>query len=372
MRKLIPAAVIALVLAAVGATSAPAQTTAVSITKSGFRPATTTVAAGDTITWTNNDTTNHQVVADNGAFSSAVLAPRSSYSHTFDSAGSVAFHDGLHPSLKGSVTANAKGAISITRAGFAPSTVDVTAGDNLRWTNHDTTNHQVVADDGSFSSPVLAPGQSFDHSFDSAATVNYHDGLKPAAKGSVVVAAAPVATTVTLRASTRAITHGGAVRLSGTVSSQKAGESVAIVSNPFGATSRTIGVTTTAGGLFSLAVVPRIATQYHAELTSQDAQSSALTVRVRPRMMLRHVSRSTFSTVVVAAHPLSGRVVVLSRFMPGTQRWVTIRRAVLHTRSSSAASASFHLLLRHGLRLRTVLARPGVGYLAGKSNLVRS
>src|SRR5690349_15218606 len=109
MRKLIPAAAIALALAAAGATPAPAQTTAVSITKGGFRPATTTVAAGDTITWSNNDSTNHQVVADDGGFSSAVLAPGSSYSHTFDGPGAFAFHDGLHPGLKGSVTVNAKG-----------------------------------------------------------------------------------------------------------------------------------------------------------------------------------------------------------------------------------------------------------------------
>ncbi|HEY1369656.1 MAG TPA: cupredoxin domain-containing protein [Gaiellaceae bacterium] len=374
MRKLIPAAAIAFVLAAVGATSAPAQTTAVSITKSGFRPASITLAAGDTITWTNNDNTNHQVVADNGGFSSAVLAPGSSYSHTFDSAGSSAFHDGLHPGLKGSVAVNAKGAISIMRTGFAPASANVTAGDNIRWTNHDTTNHQVVADDGSFSSPVLAPGQSFDHSFASAATVNYHDGLKPAAKGSVVVAAAPVQTTVTLRASRHAVTHGAAVVLSGTVSSLQAGEDVSVVVEPNGLAARTIGLTTTTGGRFSIDVAPRIATAYHAELktTGSNPQSPVTVVYVRPRIALHRTTGRAFSAVVVAARPLSGRTITLTRLIPSLHRWVTVRRVVLHTRSSTTAAATFHVRVRHGLRLRASVTRPGPGYLAGTSNFVRS
>jgi len=102
MRRLIPIAVagMALVLVAPASTA----TTTVQIKSTGFVPATVTINQGDSVTWTNTDTKDHQVVSNAGAFASAILKPGKSYTHAFASGGTYRYHDGLHPSLKGTVT----------------------------------------------------------------------------------------------------------------------------------------------------------------------------------------------------------------------------------------------------------------------------
>jgi plastocyanin len=90
-----------------GAAPAGAASFRVSITNGGFRPSTVTVKTGDSVTWTNASTKNHQVVSNSGAFASPVLAPRKSYTFTFRAAGRYRYHDGLHPALKGVVIVQA-------------------------------------------------------------------------------------------------------------------------------------------------------------------------------------------------------------------------------------------------------------------------
>ena len=74
------------------------------IVGNAFQPAKITVDSGDVVQWTNNTSANRQVVADEGGFASPTLKPGQSYSFTFKTAGSYAYHDALHPGAKGSVT----------------------------------------------------------------------------------------------------------------------------------------------------------------------------------------------------------------------------------------------------------------------------
>lgn len=83
---------------------AGAATIGVSITKTGFSPKTVTIAFGDTVRWTNNDSANHQVVADSGAFASPILKRGQSYSFTFKTAERFAYHDALKSTLRGAIT----------------------------------------------------------------------------------------------------------------------------------------------------------------------------------------------------------------------------------------------------------------------------
>src|SRR5215471_13464095 len=83
--------------------SGSAATVSVKIASSGFQPATLSIASGDQVQWTNNTSTAQQVVADEGGFASPILKPGQTYGFAFKTAGSYAYHDGLHPSLKGSV-----------------------------------------------------------------------------------------------------------------------------------------------------------------------------------------------------------------------------------------------------------------------------
>ncbi len=93
MRRFIPiaAAGIALVLAAPASTA----TTTVQIKSTGFVPATVTINQGDSVTWTNTDTKDHQVVSNSGAFASAILKPGKTYTHGFPSGGTFRYHDAL-------------------------------------------------------------------------------------------------------------------------------------------------------------------------------------------------------------------------------------------------------------------------------------
>lgn len=102
MRRFIPIAVagVALVLAAPASTA----TSTVQIKSTGFVPASVTINQNDSVTWTNTDTKDHQVVANGGSFASAILMPGKTYTHAFRAGGTFRYHDGLHPTLRGTIT----------------------------------------------------------------------------------------------------------------------------------------------------------------------------------------------------------------------------------------------------------------------------
>jgi len=85
------------------ATSAGAV--AASMKNIAFDPTTITAKVGDTITWTNNDTTTHTVTLDNqAACDTGNVAPGAMGSLTFTAAGTYAFHCKIHSSMKGTIT----------------------------------------------------------------------------------------------------------------------------------------------------------------------------------------------------------------------------------------------------------------------------
>jgi plastocyanin len=98
---------LALFAALVVAASAGADTKTVQITKNGFVPTATTVNVGDSVTWKNADSANHQVVATDGSFASPTLKPGESFTYTFQKAGKTNFNDSFATNHRGSVTVNA-------------------------------------------------------------------------------------------------------------------------------------------------------------------------------------------------------------------------------------------------------------------------
>jgi plastocyanin len=83
---------------------ASAQDTAVAIVDFAFQPASLTVTAGSTVTWTNSGAVPHTVTSDSGAFDSGVLQPGASFSHTFDTAGTFSYLCTIHPNMTGAIT----------------------------------------------------------------------------------------------------------------------------------------------------------------------------------------------------------------------------------------------------------------------------
>ncbi len=90
------------------ATEAPANTDLVQITNFAFAPAVITVAAGATVTWTNEDTTQHDVFAPPVGLQSPVLNQNDSYAHTFSSPGTYPYICSIHPFMHGTVVVTAR------------------------------------------------------------------------------------------------------------------------------------------------------------------------------------------------------------------------------------------------------------------------
>jgi plastocyanin len=70
---------------------------------------------------------------------------------------------------------------------FDPPQSAVEPGSTITWTNNGDEPHTVTADDGSFDSGMLNPGDSYTVAFDGQGTVTYHCAIHPEMRGSVTV-----------------------------------------------------------------------------------------------------------------------------------------------------------------------------------------
>jgi len=87
--------------------NSPAMANQVTIQNYMFSPASITVKAGTTVTWTNKDAVAHTVTADTNstdAPSSMDIDQGKSYSFTFKKAGTYTYHCAPHPYMHGTVT----------------------------------------------------------------------------------------------------------------------------------------------------------------------------------------------------------------------------------------------------------------------------
>ncbi len=79
---------------------------AVTIANFAFGPASLSVAAGTTVTWTNDDSAAHTATADDGSFDSSSIAPGATFSQAFDTAGTFAYHCSIHPNMTATIEVN--------------------------------------------------------------------------------------------------------------------------------------------------------------------------------------------------------------------------------------------------------------------------
>jgi len=91
-------------------------------------PASVSVQVGDSVTWTNKDTVNHQVVCTTCPFTSPVLTSGQAYTFTFTKVGKFSTVDPLNKNKKGTVTVTA-----------APAGVTLTAAPRALTYGHTTT-----------------------------------------------------------------------------------------------------------------------------------------------------------------------------------------------------------------------------------------
>jgi plastocyanin len=261
--------------------------------------------------------------------------------------------------------ASATATVQIKRSGFVPRSVTINQDDSVTWTNADTIDHQIVANGGSFASPVLKPGKSYTHAFHGGGTFRYHDALHPTLRGTVVVRGAPPQ--VSLAASAPVVKFGATVTLSGAVSTKKAGETVTLVQLPYGQTNKQVIATlqTAAAGAFSFTVTPQVNTTYQAQW--KNLSESSVTVQVQPMIKLPTVSRSGyFHFYVRAAVSFAGKTVYLQRFTLAHQ-WVNVRALALGSKSGRLFSLRYARSLvprgRWSIRIFMPASEMGGGYL---------
>lgn len=254
--------------------------------------------------------------------------------------------------------------IQIKRTGFVPASVTINHDDSVTWTNVDTIDHQVVANGGSFASPILKAGKSWTHTFRNGGTFRYHDSLHPTLRGTLVVRGAP--DQVTLATSVPVVKFGSAVTLTGTVSNKKAGETVTLVQLPYGQTTKQVVATlqTTTGGAFTFTVSPQVNTTYQAQWKSLE---SSVVVQVQPVIKLPFVSRTGyFHFYVTAGTSFAGKTVYLQRFTLARQ-WMNIRALKLGSKSGRLISVRFVRSLmprgRWSIRIFMPATEMGGGYL---------
>jgi plastocyanin len=93
--------------------SAPASTSssssgggvAIKMQNIAFDPKAVTVKVGQKITWTNDDSTDHNVTADSGAdFKSDDFGNGGTFSFTPEKAGTVKYECTIHPGMTGTLT----------------------------------------------------------------------------------------------------------------------------------------------------------------------------------------------------------------------------------------------------------------------------
>src|SRR3954467_9063238 len=84
-------------------------------------------------------------------------------------------------------SASAPVTIVMKQMRFNPPQQTVTPGTEVEWKNEDIYSHTVTADDGSFDSGLIAPGQSWKMTFKDAGTFAYHCRPHPNMKATLVV-----------------------------------------------------------------------------------------------------------------------------------------------------------------------------------------
>ncbi|HSB38541.1 MAG TPA: cupredoxin domain-containing protein [Gaiellaceae bacterium] len=257
-------------------------------------------------------------------------------------------------------------AVAIKATGFSPASVTIATTDAVKWTNRDTKNHQIVANNGSFASAVIKPGKSYTHTFSTAGTFRYHDALHPTLAGKVVVKGPPPAVTIATLAPI--IDYGQTTHISGTVSSGKAGETVTVWAQPYGTVSpvQIATLLTATNGIWDLVVKPTLLTTYTAHWKSTVSQ--AVGVQLRPSIAFSAYKRYG-SVKVKTDRSLKGQKVYLQKFTR-FHEWVKVRPVILGNGSARHFKLGLSGGHRYAVRIFMSFNQVGAGYLDGFSRTV--
>jgi plastocyanin len=70
---------------------------------------------------------------------------------------------------------------------FNPRNITIDRGDTVRWENEDAERHNAIGEDNSFDTPVIDQGESSQHTFNNAGTIDYFCTLHANMEGTITV-----------------------------------------------------------------------------------------------------------------------------------------------------------------------------------------
>ncbi len=255
--------------------------------------------------------------------------------------------------------------VQIKSTGFSPGSVSLTHGDAVTWKNVDKVDHQVVADDGSFASPILHAGQSYTTTFNRAGSFRYHDSFAAKHAGRITVKGPPPSLTLAL--SEPIVNYGTVVTLSGAISTGAANQSVEIDATAYGQASpiQLVVLKTGTGGAFSYAVTPKLYTTYVARWNN--TASGTVLVQVAPKLQLLAGKNGYMRAVLTAPISMAGKHVSLQRLSSFGQ-WVNLSNLTLGTLNGKLFKPADYLPKGTShIRVFLSVNQAGLGLLAAHS-----
>jgi plastocyanin len=221
---------------------------------------------------------------------------------------------------------------------FSPSRLDVLPGESVQWSNVSERSHTVTADDGSFDSGDVDPGNQFGVAFSNAGTFPYHCTKHAGMTGEVDVQ--PVILNVL---PTAAVPAGDQVEFDGRTSDPA--QRVRIERSTGGAFQTVATAQPAADGNWRTSVAAQASGDYRAAIDGGSSATRHLTVSDR-KVLIRATSRGVVVTVTPA---LPYARVVLQQDLPERFGWWTTNR----TRLDYVSGASFRVT--RPARVRAVL-----------------
>jgi plastocyanin len=250
------------------------------------------------------------------------------------------------PALASAASPRTARTVDIPGKLFVPDRMTVLIGDTVAWTNHDSTTHTVTGD--AFDSGHLAPGASFEVSFDKPGSYRYHCTIHRFMQGEVDVFA------VALSGPDHSVPLGSNVTLTGLAapgSGSVALEQLQGDGSYAGVASTGVG----GDGAFSFPVAATAPATYRVRAGSDVSLPVHVAPQASVQLALKRSGARTVFTLTGGPNQ-QGAAVALERYLPEHYWWRPVRRGTL----GAGGSVTFNVPAADGARFRAHLVR-GVG-----------
>lgn len=247
--------------------------------------------------------------------------------------------------------------VSMPSRDFVPPRFEVLVGDSVKWTNSDTEDHDVAADDGSFTSGRIAPGGTFSVTFTRPGKFTYTCLLHPRRmKGEIEVYG------IFVRGPAEPVTIGRSFELHGLAPPEA--RSVTIERRR-GSEFRPVGrADIAAHGAFRITLVADESAEFRAVAGS--LVSDPARVAVSPRLTVSLRRQAGVQRLHVVATPPQPRAPIVVEVFSEDFVWVRFVRGRLDARSRAVVAVR----PRRTVRMRVVLPRRNDRFAAATSNVV--